>query len=73
MTCVAIPAVQEGNVFCRAAGEMGPGRSGIKGTRETGISLSAAKTRAFHGESALRKTLMLRMNNRGDERSYLTE
>jgi RNA polymerase sigma-70 factor (ECF subfamily) len=34
-----------------------------------GISLSAAKTRAFHGKSALRKALTLRMNYRGGDSS----
>jgi RNA polymerase sigma-70 factor (ECF subfamily) len=32
-----------------------------------GISLSAAKARAFHGKSALRKALTLRMNYRGGD------
>jgi RNA polymerase sigma factor (sigma-70 family) len=34
-----------------------------------GISLSAAKARAFHGKSALRKALTLRMNYRGGDSS----
>jgi RNA polymerase sigma-70 factor, ECF subfamily len=34
-----------------------------------GISLSAAKTRAFHGKSALRKALTQRMNYRGGDGS----